>query len=80
MYLQPSEVERLPYWQYEILVEELEDLNKKEKEEQENPDQKGYKLPNGMKLPSKSDMQSGNYSGMKLPKVTMPKMPSLPKL
>ena len=76
MYLQPSEVERLPYWQYELLIDEIEELNKKEKEEQEN-NEKNYKMPGGMKLPTQKDLQSGNLSGMKLPKVPAPKMPKL---
>jgi hypothetical protein len=67
LYLPPSEVECLPYWQYELLTESLEELFKKDKEEQENGD--GVKMPKGM--PSLKDIQSGKYT---------PKMPSMPKM
>lgn len=67
LYLPPSEVEKLPYWQYELLVTELEDMFKKEKEEQEKED--GAKMPKGM--PSLKDLQSGRYT---------PKMPAMPKM
>lgn len=67
LYLPPGEVEKLPYWQYELLVTELEDMFKKEKDEQEK--EEGPKMPKGM--PSLKDLQSGRYS---------PKMPAMPKM
>lgn len=70
LYLPPSEVECLPYWQYELLLDDLEEMFKKEKEEQENGDTS--KMPKGM--PSMKDIQSGKY----MPKA--PKMPSMPKI
>lgn len=72
LYLAPSEVERLPYWQYELLITDLEDMFKKDKEDQENAD-KG-KMPKG--FPSLRDLQSGRYSA-KMPKVQQPKIPKL---
>lgn len=75
LYVAPSEIERLPYWQYELLMEEIEEMFKKEKEEQENGE--GMKMPKGM--PSLRDIQSGKYTPKtpKMPSVPSPKMPSI---
>lgn len=70
LYCPPSELERLPYWQYELLISDIEEMFKKEKDEQEKED--GYKMPRG--VPSLRDVQSGKY----MPKA--PKMPSMPKI
>ena len=76
--LQPSEIERLPFWQYELMVETIEELNKKEKEEQEEQE-KGYKMPKG--IPSYNDIKNGNYGSVRIPKTSsMPKTTSMPKI
>jgi hypothetical protein len=77
MYLSPSELEKLPFWQYELILDDIEELNQKEKDEQENADKSGYKLPNGMKMPSAKDIQSGRFAQKSLPNVQMPKMPKI---
>lgn len=66
------ELECLPYWQYELLLEDIDDLFKKEKEEQENGD--NSKMPKG--VPSMRDIQSGKYMP-KAPKMPTMKMPSI---
>lgn len=70
LYCPPGELERLPYWQYELLISDIEEMFKKEKDEQENSD--SAKMPRG--VPTLRDIQSGKYT----PK--MPKMPSIPKI
>ena len=73
--MQPSEVERLPYWQYELLIDAIIELNKEEKEEQEKEEQKNgnYKLPKG--VPTMNDIKKmSSGSGMKMPSMKMPKI------
>ena len=72
LYCPPSELEQLPYWQYELLIGDIEEMFKKEKEDQENGD--SVKMPKGM--PSIKDIQSGKYAP-KTPKIPSVKMPSI---
>jgi hypothetical protein len=72
LYCPPSELERLPYWQYEILIEDIEEMFKKEKEEHEKGSDGN--MPKGM--PSLKDIQSGKYTP-KAPKMPSIKMPSI---
>ena len=75
--MQPSEVERLPYWQYELLIDNIIELNKEEKEEQEKQEQKQsgkYQLPKGM--PSMNDVKrmTSSSTGMRIPTPKIPKL------
>lgn len=70
-HIQPSEIDNMQYWEYEISLEEYEKILKERKEEQD-------KQQEGMNMnPSKmgSDMMKQAQSGFKMP--SMPSMPSI---
>lgn len=62
-HIQPSELRQLPYWQYEILIENIQEINKKA-EEDEKKRQKNGGLPEGYKMPTMPQM----------PTVSIPKL------
>lgn len=73
-----SEIERLPYWQYEMLMSEIEKLVKDENER--NKEQEGSvsqnqmmrQYSNSMSQMTRNMRSSGMPSGMSMPK--MPKI------
>ena len=66
-HIAPSEIEQLPYWEYEYMQKEMTDTIKKEQEEQE-------KQEKGMGGISNMQRQMRNS----MPRV--PKMPSVPSI
>lgn len=60
-HIQPSELKQLPYWEYEIIIENIQEINKKQ-EEEEKQRQKNGGMPEGYSMP-------------KIP--SMPQMPSI---
>ena len=52
-YLSPIDIEKLPYWQYELFNIELDHLLKEEKKRQDAEEQKqNAKMPRMPKIPS----------------------------
>lgn len=75
--IQPSEIDKMPFWEFEIYVQELEKLVKEEnKQNEDQMNKSGAK--DMMKM-----MKSGNMSKMsnnmipKTPNMSMPKMPKM---
>ena len=70
-YMQPSEIDRMPYWEYEMTHKECEKMAEEEKKQQEEQSA-GYQQP---------DYQRNANAMMKnLPKPAMPSMPRMPKI
>lgn len=69
-HIQPSELDALPFYEYEISVEEYEKILKERKEEQ-NKQQSSYDTANPSKM--SSNMLRQAQSSMKVPKMTMPR-------
>lgn len=69
----PSELERLPYWQYEVFIEFVNDINKKEEESQKNEN-------NEMNKGVKSGDINKYRQQFGLDNFKMPSMPSMPKI
>lgn len=72
----PSEVDKMPYWEYELWLRELNDIVKTENEEQQSQLEK-YKINETM-----DNIQSGKMTNKMMPKFNTPdfgsmKMPNL---
>lgn len=64
-HIQPSEIRRLPYWQYEIMLEKVHEINKKAEEDEKKREKNGG-LPEGYSIPKPSPMPS-------MPQINIPK-------
>ena len=85
-HIQPSEIDRLQYYEYEIMLDEIKDEQKKEaqrQKEQEEQYQNSSRTPNMnniMRQAQTSMPKMPNYgsgSGFKMPSVSMPSMPKI---
>lgn len=63
-YIQPSEIDRMPYWEYETIREDINDYLK-EKQKQNEQQEKEYGNHNSM------------MKNAKMPKIQTPKMPKM---
>lgn len=70
-HIQPSEILRMPYYQYEIILEEIKVIQKQQ-EEQSNQQQKDYDSMRNKYNPSNMMKGMGNMN-MSMPKVSIPK-------
>lgn len=68
-HIQPSEIERLPYWEYEMMMKEMNETADKENKGQEEG-----------KYDPKHYMDHAMSSSNKMMSSHMPKMPSMPKI
>ena len=74
--IQPSELERMPFWEYEMSIKECEKIAEEEKKQQEDESGK-YNMHNYN--PSNYQKQANRMmSNQKMP--SMPKMPSVPRI
>lgn len=75
--MQPSEIDKFPFYEFEWILEEIKILQKEQEKQQEQND-KGLGSLSGMNT---SKMMNNMTSGMKMPNMSsmsMPKM-SIPK-
>ena len=72
-HIQPSEILRMPYYQYEIILEEIKVIQKQQ-EEQNNQQQKDYSNMRNQYNPS-NIMKGMNNSmnNISMPKISIPK-------
>ncbi len=82
-HIQPSEIDRLPFYEYEIYLEQLNIIAKKQEEENKRQQEEYDGMRSSMN-PARmmNTMQNSNNSPMKAPKVSAPTMPtvSMPKM
>ena len=64
-HIQPSELRRLPYFEYEIILESIQEINKKAEEDEKRRQKEGT-LPGGYKMPTMPQIPS-------MPTVNIPK-------
>ena len=69
-HIQPSEVDKLSYYEYEELIEDINEYNK-EQEKRSKQEQEEYNLMMST-MPNVNNMQKNLMSGMKLPKMSIP--------
>lgn len=79
-HIQPSEIDNMPVWEYELFIKEINNLVKDEnKRNQQEMDKAGYKDAQKMANPNyasrMANKQMSNMNNFK-----MPSMPSMPKL
>ncbi len=67
-HIQPSEVDRVPYYEYEYWISEITDDKKEQEEENKKREQEQGKYKNPPKMPSIPSLPSA------------PKMPSIPQV
>lgn len=63
--IQPSEIDKMDVWEYELFVEEVNNYIKEESKEREKQEQKYDKQ---YKMPKASDYKTPSMSSYKLPK------------
>jgi len=73
MRLQPSEIENLPYYEFEITLEELIDILKQKNEAEKNYDNSNNN-PNIPHFNKYTSIAKGLSSGVKMPSFSMPKL------
>lgn len=76
-HIQPSEIERLAWWEYEYMLKEMNETSENENKQNEEASSK-YNADKymGNAMHSAKDMMSGVSSSMP----HMPSMPSIPKI
>ena len=79
-HIQPSEIDNMPAWEYELFLKEINNIVKEEnKRNQQEMDKAGYKDVKKMSDPNYSQrMANKHMSSMNNFKI--PSMPSMPKL
>lgn len=74
-HIQPSEVDRMIFFEYEYMLDDIKGIQDQEKEEREKQErgEGAYKTP---KMPDMNSMKSSmpNYSAPALPKISLPKL------
>ena len=79
-HIQPSEIDKLPFYEYEIYLEQI-NLIAKQQEEENRRQQEEYDSMRSSMNPSKM-MNNSMGAAPKMPNINMPKMPTvnIPKL
>lgn len=70
-HIQPSEIDRMPMWEYELFISEINNQVKEENDQQQKEMDK-YNIPDVKKLSNPSNAMK-SYSG------NIPKVPNMPK-
>lgn len=71
--IQPSEIMKMPYWEYEMTLKECENIADEEKKMQED-EQNKYKTPSISQYQRQSNQMMNGYQSR------IPSMPSIPKI
>lgn len=79
--IQPSEIERMPHWEWEYYLEECEKIAEEEKKKQEEQE-KGHSMGNYQTQARRVMNGYGNgYNMSKLPSIpSVPPIPKMPKI
>ena len=76
-HIQPSEIDKIPFYEYEIYLEQMNLIAKKQ-EEENRKQQEEYEGMRSSMNPAK--MMSGMKNGMSMPKMPTMSSPSMPKM
>ena len=76
--IQPSELERMPFWEYELSIKECEKMVEEEKKRQEEDNDKYGQYRDKFNPRSYQNQAQRMMNNQKLP--SMPSMPKMPKL
>ena len=76
-HIQPSEIDSMPVWEYELFLKEINNAVKEENERNKQEETGGqYKDYQKMANPNYIKSMQGNFMP-KMPSISMPKMPSM---
>lgn len=79
-HIQPSEIDNMPAWEYELFLKEINNIVKEEnKRNQQEMDKAGYKDVKKMSDPNYSQRMANKHMSS-MNNFKMPSMPSMPKL
>lgn len=65
-HIQPSEIGRLPFYEYEYILEDINNYQKHQQEDEENRNKEYSEMYNNFKVPNMNQMQ--------MPKIDIPKL------
>lgn len=72
-HIQPSEIDRMPYYEYELILEEINAIQKQQEKENENQEKHQSQMMKNMNPNSMMNSMKGSISNMSMPKVNIPK-------
>ena len=79
LHIQPSEVEAMPAWEYELFMRELNNAIKEDNKRNEDEQEKaGYN--DAKKMASRSNVESMQRKALSSNNIKMPSMPSMPSM
>ena len=79
LHIQPSEVEAMPAWEYELFMRELNNAIKEDNKRNEDEQEKaGYN--DAKKMASQSNVERMQRKAMSSSNIKMPSMPSMPSI
>lgn len=72
-HIQPSEINQMPYYQYELYLEEIKVIQKQQEKENEKQEKQQSQMMKGMNPSSMMNNINRNMPSMNIPKVNIPK-------
>lgn len=72
-HIQPSEINQMPYYQYEIYLEEIKAIQKQQEKENERQEKEQAHMMKGMNPNSMMSSINRNVPNMSMPKINVPK-------
>ncbi len=76
-HIQPSEVDKMPFYEYEIYLEQMNLIAKKQEEENKKQQEEYDSMRSSMNPSKMMTNMNNNMSMPKMPSVSMPKMPTI---
>ena len=73
-HIQPSELMQLPYYEYELMLEEIKVINKQQEQDNENHQKQYEQMSKGMNPGSMMRNVSNTMNNMSMPKISVPKI------
>ena len=72
-HIQPSEINKMPYYQYELYLEEIKAIQKQQEKENERQEKEQSQMMKSMNPSSMMNTMNRNMGNMNMPKVNIPK-------
>lgn len=72
-HIQPSEIDRMPYYEYELILEEIKAIQKQQEKENESQEKQQSQMMKNMNPNSMMNSMKGSIPNMSMPKVNIPK-------
>ena len=72
-HIQPSEIDKMPYYQYELYLEEINAIQKQQEKENEKYEKEQAQISKSMNPNSMMNSIGRNTPNMNIPKMNIPK-------